>query len=87
MQIFIFDEVDKMPPYILNIIKPLIDYNRHVDKVDFRNCVFIFLSNTGGSLITSQFLKLWESGKTREDIELRDFEQLIMEGAFNEEGQ
>lgn len=86
MQLFVFDEVDKMPPHILSVIKPLIDYNRHVDKVDYRQSIFIFLSNTGGSLITLQFLKLWESGKRREEIELRDFEQLIMEGAFNEEG-
>lgn len=65
----------------------MIDYNRNVDKVDYRDAVFIFLSNTGGSIITSQFMKLWESGKARENIELRDFEKLIMEGAFNEEGK
>lgn len=85
-QLFVFDEVDKMPPGILNGIKPILDYNRNIDKTDYRKSVFIFLSNTGGTDVTSTLLKFWETGKSREEIELADFERLIMNGAFNEEG-
>ncbi|XP_025835910.1 torsin-1A [Agrilus planipennis] len=85
-QIFIFDEVDKIPPKVLNILKPLIDYNARIESVDYRKAVFIFLSNTGGSLIADQFLKLWQLGVRREDIHLKDFESLMTKGAFNEEG-
>jgi len=48
--------------------------------------VFIFISNTGGSVITNQMLKLWRAGVLRKDIKLQDFEKLIAQGAFNEEG-
>ncbi|XP_063912365.1 torsin-1A-like [Zophobas morio] len=86
-QLFIFDEVDKMPPKVLNIIKPMIDYRDDVDGVDYRDCIFIFLSNTGAELINEHFLELWNrQGVKREDLKLKDFESLITKGAFNEEG-
>lgn len=85
-QLFIFDEVDKMPPGVLNAIKPMIDYRNMVDGVDYTKAVFIFLSNTGASLINQQFLDYWKQGRNRNDLSLVDFEHLISQGAFNEEG-
>ncbi|KAK4881753.1 hypothetical protein RN001_005072 [Aquatica leii] len=85
-QLFIFDEVNKMPPSVLDIIKPLIDYNINIAKVDYRQAIFIFLSNTGESLITEETIRLQRAGVERRDIQLGDFESLIIKGAFNEEG-
>nr|XP_022904903.1 torsin-1A-like [Onthophagus taurus] len=85
-QLFIFDEVDKMPSAVLNGIKPIIDYHDTVEKVDYRKSIFIFLSNTGSSLINDHYISLWKSGKKRRDIKLKDFEKLIAAGAFNEKG-
>jgi hypothetical protein len=86
-QLFIFDEVDKMPPKVLNILKPIIDYRDNVDGIDFRDSVFIFLSNTGAELINEHFLDFWNNkGMKREELKLSDFEKLITKGAFNEEG-
>lgn len=85
-QLFIFDEVDKIPPGTLNNLKPLMDYVKSVDKIDFRQAVFIFLSNTGGRLITDNILNLYNNGYRREDIRLSDFENIIAQGAFNEVG-
>lgn len=86
-QLFIFDEVDKMPSQVLNIIKPMIDYKEVVDGVDFRHSIFIFLSNTGETVINQKYVELWKSGKIREEIKLSDFESIIMKGAFNEKGK
>ncbi|CAH0559262.1 unnamed protein product [Brassicogethes aeneus] len=85
-QLFIFDEVDKMPAQLLNAIKPIIDYKDFVEGVDYRQTIFIFLSNTGQSLINELYINFWENGKKREDLKLKDFENLIMKGAFNEQG-
>jgi hypothetical protein len=30
---------------------------------------------------------MWEGGKKRQDIQLRDFEDMIRKGAFNEKGK
>lgn len=86
-QLFIFDEVDKMPPGVLNAIKPIIDYRNVVDGKDYTKAIFIFLSNTGAALINQQYQKHWKEGKRREDLKLTDFENLIMQGAFNEVGK
>lgn len=51
-----------------------------------RKSIFIFLSNTGAKLINQISLRLWQEGKQREDIQLKDFEKSIREGSFNEEG-
>lgn len=75
-----------MPPKLLDVIKPIIDYNENVEKVDYRKCIFIFLSNTGSAVITDAYLNFWRNGIKREDIKLKDFENLITQGAFNEAG-
>lgn len=31
-------------------------------------------------------MNLWKSGRKRKDVHLKDFEKLILDGAFNEEG-
>lgn len=85
-QLFIFDEVDKIPPGTLDNLKPLMDYVKSVENVDYRQAIFIFLSNIGGSLITQHILHLYDNGYRREEIRLSDFENIIAQGAFNEVG-
>jgi len=84
--LFIFDEVDKMPPGMIDGIKPFIDHHSSVEGVDFRRAIFLFLSNTGGREITREALGVWEAGRPREAIEYRDLEHLVHRGAFNELG-
>jgi len=84
--IFIFDEVDKMPAAVLDAVKPFLDHYEIIDGVDYRKNVFIFLSNTGGKEITETTINNWRSGKDRTQINFSDLEPLIAAGAFNEEG-
>jgi len=84
--IFIFDEVDKMPPGVLDIVKPFLDHYEHIDGIDYRRNIFLFLSNTGGKEITQVAFDSWKSGKDRNAIDLSDLEPLISMGAFNEQG-
>jgi len=84
--IFIFDEVDKMPPGVLDGIKPFLDHYENIDGVDYRKNIFLFLSNTGGKEITQTALDSWNKGKERQTISVMDLEQHIAAGAFNEKG-
>lgn len=84
--LFIFDEMDKMHPGIIDAIKPFIDNYPEIDGVDFRKSIFIFLSNTAGNAITMKSLQYWEAGKDREDIQMREMEEEIHLSAFNEQG-
>lgn len=83
--LFVFDEVDKMPPGILDALVPYLDYSSW-GKSKNKKAIFIFLSNTGSQQVVSRMLELWENGKSREDVTIQDFEPLIQIGAFNEKG-
>ncbi|XP_053552034.1 torsin-1A [Bombina bombina] len=81
--IFIFDEMDKLHPGLINAIKPFLDYYDNIDGVSYRKALFIFLSNAGGDLITRKTLEFWRMGKKREDLQLKDLESAISVALFN----
>ncbi|XP_056612833.1 torsin-1A-like isoform X2 [Triplophysa dalaica] len=58
---FVFDEMDKMNPRLVETIKPFLDYATHVDGVSFRSAIFIFLSNAGGDVINNIALDFWKA--------------------------
>ncbi|KAM3873855.1 torsin family 1 [Diretmus argenteus] len=80
---FIFDEMDKMQPGLIDSIKPYLDYYDKLDGVSYRKAFFIFLSNAGGENIIQTTLKSWRAGRHRHELELKDFETLISLAVFN----
>nr|XP_035972913.1 torsin-1B isoform X2 [Halichoerus grypus] len=81
--VFIFDEMDKLHPGVIDAIKPFLDYYEQIDGVSYRKAIFIFLSNAGGDLITKIALDFWRAGRKREDIQLKDLEPVLSVGVFN----
>ncbi|TRY62972.1 hypothetical protein TCAL_05583 [Tigriopus californicus] len=61
--LFIFDEIDKMPEGLIDSLKPFMDYYKSLDKIDYRRSIFLFLSNTGGKAITHKTYQLWKAGR------------------------
>ncbi len=41
--LFVFDETDKIPIGLMDLIKAYIDYNHELEGIDFRRSVFVFL--------------------------------------------
>ncbi|XP_057674447.1 torsin family 1 isoform X2 [Corythoichthys intestinalis] len=80
---FIFDEMDKMHPGLIDSIKPYLDYYEKIDGVSYRKAIFIFLSNAGGESIVETALDFWKAGKSREEIELKDLETPLALSVFN----
>ncbi|XP_034968949.1 torsin-1B [Zootoca vivipara] len=81
--VFIFDEMDKLHPGLIDAIKPFLDYYEQIDGVSYRRAIFIFLSNAGGDLITRVTLDFWHNGRDREEIQLKDLEPVLSVGVFN----
>ncbi|XP_076734660.1 torsin-1A-like isoform X1 [Maylandia zebra] len=79
---FIFDEMDKIPPGVIDSIKPYLDYGK-VEGVFFQRSIIIFLSNTGADQITKTAVDFWKNGKDREEMMLKDFESFISPIVFN----
>ncbi|XP_072570595.1 torsin-1A-like isoform X2 [Paramormyrops kingsleyae] len=80
---FIFDEIDKMPPGLIDSIKPFLDYYDNQDGVSYRRTIFIFLSHAGGERIKQVAFEFWENGKDREEIQLSDLEEKVPLEVFN----
>lgn len=81
--LFVFDEIDKMPPGLIDTIKPYLDYYDNLSGVNYRKAIFLFLSNTAGIEITKQTLDVFHEGKERESIELKDMERIVTTSAVN----
>ncbi|XP_068628436.1 torsin-1A-like [Battus philenor] len=80
--LIIFDEIHDMCPDILDTIKPMLDHHHAVDGIDYRNSIFIFISNTGGPEITSNLLELYSQGITRNEVKFHHFEPTIRRSAY-----
>ncbi|CAK6963642.1 torsin-1A-like isoform X1 [Scomber scombrus] len=80
---FIFDEMDKMHPGLIDSIKPYLDYYDKLDGVSYRKAIFIFLSNAGGDSIIQTALDFWKEGRNREEMELKDLETSLSLSVFN----
>ncbi|XP_073830156.1 torsin-like protein [Musca autumnalis] len=84
--LFIFDEVERMPPKVFESLTSLINFNAIFNGVDSTQAIFIFLSNTAGVNISDKLGKLMKSGTLRERTRLSDFEKILEKGAYNLEG-
>ncbi|XP_020320783.2 torsin-1A-like [Oncorhynchus kisutch] len=80
---FIFDEMDKMHPGLIDCIKPYLGYSEYLDGVSYRQAIFIFLSNAGVQHITQEALDFWKAGRDREEIKLHDLEPALSLTLFN----
>ncbi|XP_024083294.1 torsin-1A-like isoform X2 [Cimex lectularius] len=83
--VFIFDELEKFPPRILDAIKMFIDYNPFIYETGYRNAMFIFLSNSGMEVINKKTFELWTQQIPRHEFKLNDFQDLVRE-VYNAEG-
>ncbi|NXP44939.1 TOR3A protein, partial [Heliornis fulica] len=74
--LFIFDEAEKLHVGLLDAIKP---FMARSDKgqVDYRRCIFLFLSNLGGNTINEVALDFWRAGRAREEISMEFLEQRL----------
>ncbi|CAL8239630.1 unnamed protein product [Gadus morhua 'NCC'] len=79
---FIFDEMDKMHPGIIDGIKPFMDYHYKLDGVSYQKAIFLFLSNGGGEIIRESTLVSWKAGKKREELKLEDLETALSSLGF-----
>lgn len=86
LSLFVFDEVDKMPPGVLEGITSTLDHGQSNDNVDFTKAVFIFISNAGGLEISQHLAALMRRGESREDTQLHHFEKLTEISMYNSNG-
>ncbi|XP_044295913.1 prosalusin [Varanus komodoensis] len=80
--LFLFDEMDKMHPGLIDVIIPFLGPSWVVFGTNYRKAIFIFISNAGGEQINQMTLNLWRARKDREEISFKDLEASILEAVF-----
>ena len=84
--LFIFDEIEKMPPGLLDVLKPYVDHHREINGIDYRKNIFIFIGNTGGEEVNREVFRHFRAGRSREEITSKQMEKILSTDAFNNEG-
>ncbi|XP_030846698.1 torsin-1A [Strongylocentrotus purpuratus] len=75
--LFIFDEVENMPPGLLDNMRSFLDHHTKVDGVDYRKVIVIFRSKLAAQAINKYMFESYEKGIAREDIRSVDMERII----------
>lgn len=82
--VFVFDEVDKFPVGLLDVLKPIIKAVGRWEKgLDFNKSIFIFLSNSGAAKINEIAMQAKVEGRLREDLKISEFQEVLSNEAFN----
>uniref|UniRef100_A0A0N4ZL91 AAA domain-containing protein n=1 Tax=Parastrongyloides trichosuri TaxID=131310 RepID=A0A0N4ZL91_PARTI len=84
--LFIFDEIDKMSPKILDAVAIFGQENVYVNGKKANDAIFIFISNAGGHAISAKAKDFYERKIFREDLRIEDFENVLRENAINDGG-
>lgn len=75
--LFLFDEMDKLPPGLMEVLQPFLGPSWVVYGTNYRKAIFIFISNAGGEQINQVALEAWRSHRDREEISLQEVEPVI----------
>lgn len=70
-----FDLLSMVPDKLFFWLE-MFSFVQSINGVDFRKSIFIFLSNTGGRLLTEKTLEAWRD-RSREEITSQELEELV----------
>ncbi|KAH3841117.1 hypothetical protein DPMN_114574 [Dreissena polymorpha] len=82
--LIIIDEMEKMPPGLIDVLKPYLNFHDKVEGVDYRKAMFFLLSNNAGAAISTKTFDFWNAGRSRESIQLKDFENILQLATLND---
>uniref|UniRef100_A0A3Q4BIA7 Torsin n=1 Tax=Mola mola TaxID=94237 RepID=A0A3Q4BIA7_MOLML len=81
--VFLFDEMEKMPPGLIDVLEPFLGPSHVVFRTNYRKAFYIFISTTGEELINKVALENRQTGRDREEIRLVDLEESLSQTVYN----
>ncbi|MEN2495614.1 MAG: Torsin [Marteilia pararefringens] len=77
--LIILDEVDRLPPGLLNSICPFLDFHPSFTNFNSSQSIFLFITNIGGERINSEIERLWlENSRVLYRDQMKAIETLIL---------
>ncbi|XP_015241065.1 PREDICTED: prosalusin [Cyprinodon variegatus] len=81
--VFIFDEMEKMPPGLIDVLEPFLGPSHVVFRTNYRKAIYIFISTAGQEVINQLALENRQAGQEREQIKLSDLQDAIAQAVYN----
>ncbi|KAM3868407.1 prosalusin [Diretmus argenteus] len=81
--VFIFDEMEKMPPGIIGVLAPFLGPSHVVFRTNYRKAIYVFISTAGEEVINKLALDYRQAGRDREEIRLADLQEAIAKAVYN----
>ncbi|XP_063043545.1 prosalusin [Engraulis encrasicolus] len=81
--IFIFDEMERMPPGVIDVLEPFLGPSHVVYQTNYRKAIYVFISTTGQEVIHKVTMEMRNAGHDREEIQLQDLDEQLADAAFN----
>ncbi|TNN71720.1 Torsin-2A [Liparis tanakae] len=81
--VFLFEEMEKMPPGVIDILEPFLGPSHVVFRTNYRKAIYVFIGTTGEEVILREVLESRQAGLDREEIQWADFQDAIAQAAYN----
>ncbi|XP_022074764.2 prosalusin [Acanthochromis polyacanthus] len=82
--VFIFDEMEKMPPGLIDVLEPFLGPSHVVFRTNYRKAIYVFISTTGQEVIYKVALENRQAGREREEIKMSDLQDALAEAVYND---
>ncbi|CAL1615067.1 unnamed protein product [Knipowitschia caucasica] len=81
--VFLFDEMEKMPPGLIDVLEPFLGPFHVVYSTNYRKAIYVFISTVGEEVISKAVLAARRSDRDRDEIRLNELQEAIAHEAFN----
>ncbi|KAM8865675.1 prosalusin [Synchiropus picturatus] len=80
--IFIFDEMEKMLPGLVDVLEPFLGPSHVVFRTNYRKAIYVFISTAGEDVINRAAVEQRLAGRDREEIRLEDLQDAIAQTLY-----
>ncbi|KAM9823020.1 prosalusin [Syngnathus typhle] len=81
--VFIFDEMDKMAPGLLDVLEPFLGASHVVFGTNYRKAIYVLISTAGEEVINKAALEQREAGRDREEMTAAELQDAIAQAVYN----
>ncbi|XP_033974642.1 prosalusin [Trematomus bernacchii] len=81
--VFFFDEMEKMPPGLIDVLEPFLGPSHVVFRTNYRKAIYVFIGTSGEEVINRVALENRQAGQEREDIQLDHLQEAIAQAVYN----
>nr|XP_040050607.1 prosalusin [Gasterosteus aculeatus aculeatus] len=81
--VFLFDEMEKMPPGLIDVLEPFLGPSHVVFRTNYRKAIYVFIGTSGEEVINRKALESRQAGRDREEITWADLQDDIAQAIYN----